>query len=478
MTPALFTRTETRQKPVPSYALAISLAALAIPVAIVFWFPDWTSNGLGMLIWLTALIPAFLLSYYRGLQGVAIALAGGMAVITATQLSIVAFDIAQPNWILLGGTLGAYLVIAIGIGSLSEALLRERHRAETMALVDTLTGLPNRRHLDLMLTAEFAAAERGSRVSVVMFDLDHFKRINDKHGHGAGDRTLQAFARILQQNTRMENISARYGGEEFVSVLRGAARDDADRFAARVLEQMREWSLPWGHQTVSAGVAEYEKGMGSYELLLAAADLALYRAKEAGRDCVCDAPKAGDAPSAPFRRVIDEVEPPAAEPRTGAAAEATPAVAASPAAHEVLTVPVTVWVVDDNAQLRSMLKSMLARGGYKSWDSGSPQAVIARYAALHDDDRPDVIIADVIMPEMSGIRMMSEIMKISADVRVIYMSGFVQSAISWSGTPGTDAEFLEKPVMMEDLFGALQRVLQRDAAPIGAAARAAAGAVA
>src|ERR1035437_8848523 len=90
-------------QPVPRRALAVSVGALVIPVAVVFWFPDWTSTGLGMLIWLTALIPAFLLAYYRGFAGVAVALAGGMAVITATQVSVVAFQIAEPNWPLLIG---------------------------------------------------------------------------------------------------------------------------------------------------------------------------------------------------------------------------------------------------------------------------------------------------------------------------------------------------------------------------------------
>ena len=93
--------THPANQTVPRRALAISVASLVVPVAAAFWLPDWTSSGLGMLIWLTALIPAFLLSYYRGLRGVAIALSGGMAVITATQLSVVVFRIAEPDWSLL-----------------------------------------------------------------------------------------------------------------------------------------------------------------------------------------------------------------------------------------------------------------------------------------------------------------------------------------------------------------------------------------
>ena len=287
-------RVHPENQPVPRRALAISLAALAIPVAVVFWLPDWTSNSLGMLIWLTALIPAFLLAYYRGLAGVAVALSGGMAVITATQVSVVAFQIAEPNWSLLTAIVAVYLAVAIGIAGLAEVLRRERHTAEEMALLDRLTGLPNRRHVDLALEGEFAAAERGRNLTVVMFDLDRFKLVNDRHGHPAGDMALKVFATILRTNTRKENLSARFGGEEFVSVLRETDADAAVLFAQRVLDQMRDWRFPWGIQTVSAGVAAYQKGMGSYELLLAAADRALYQAKDAGRDMACVAARYED----------------------------------------------------------------------------------------------------------------------------------------------------------------------------------------
>jgi hypothetical protein len=110
-------RDTPQKQPVPPRALAISIAALAIPVATVYELPDWTSSGLGMLIWLTALIPAFLLSYYRGMQGVAVALAGGMAVITATQISVVAFQIAEPNWTLLGAIVSVYLAVSVGVAT-------------------------------------------------------------------------------------------------------------------------------------------------------------------------------------------------------------------------------------------------------------------------------------------------------------------------------------------------------------------------
>ena len=284
---------ELRPQPVPRRALALSVAALAVPVIAAVWLPDGADSSLGTLTWLTALIPAFLLAYYRGFLGVTVALAGGMIVITATQIGIVVFDITEPNWSLLAAIVGAYLIVSLGIGVLAEVLRRERRAAESMALIDRLTGLPNRRYADLTLEREFAAAARGSVLTVIIFDLDHFKLVNDRFGHTAGDGVLRAFGRVLLQHTRKSNLSARFGGEEFISILRDSSSTAGAIAAQRVLDQMRELRFPWGRQTVSAGIASYESGMGSYELLVGAADRALYQAKEGGRDTIRVAPPFG-----------------------------------------------------------------------------------------------------------------------------------------------------------------------------------------
>jgi diguanylate cyclase (GGDEF)-like protein len=447
--------TPANKKTVPARALAISLAALLAPVAAVVIAPDWASTDIGMLIWLSALIPAFLLSFYRGYRGVAIALSGGMAVITATQVSVAIFEIAEPNWRLLGLIVGVYLVVSIGIAGLSEALRRERSAAEEMALVDSLTLLPNRRHAEVVLRSEFAGAERGRGLAVVIFDLDRFKLVNDRHGHPAGDLTLRTFAKLLGETTRTENLSARFGGEEFVSILREATPEDAVLFAQRVLDRMRSYPLPWGRQTVSAGVAVYEKGMGSFELLIAAADRALYKAKSDGRDMVCVAPSSGDvAPSRPRRvstkqmRAIVEGEE-FAPPADGVA---------------------SVYIVDDDAAIRSVLRRILARRGYELWDTGEPRDAITRFRNATQAERPDVILTDVIMPSMSGMRMIDQIAEIEPALRVIYMSGHVQSKIDWPRTPGAMVSFLAKPITPEALLGAMEAMISQMPAPPAAGA--------
>jgi|ERR1035437_3391192 diguanylate cyclase (GGDEF)-like protein len=445
---------ELRPQPVPRRALAISVAALAVPVAAALWLPEQADNSFGTLTWLTALIPAFLLAYYRGLAGVTVALAGGMAVITATQISVVVFDITEPNWPLLAAIVGAYLVVSLGIGVLAEVLRRERRAAESMALLDRLTGLPNRRYADSTLEREFAAAARGSVLTVVIFDLDHFKMVNDRFGHTAGDGVLRTFGRVLQENTRKSNLSARFGGEEFISILRDSSAEAGRVAAQRVLDQTRDLRFPWGKQTVSAGIASYEPGMGSYELLVSAADRALYMAKEGGRDMVCVAQ--------PFGARVD------AAPATAEAAPAAiPAAAASapptPAPKPAGGTP-KVYVVDDDAQVLSAVRRILHGRGFDVWGTTDPAEAIRRFTESKPEDRPALIIVDVIMPEMTGTRMMEQIVQVSPDVPVIYMSAYVHGKTSWTGMPGAVADILEKPISPDKMREVAERALAAAAA--------------
>jgi diguanylate cyclase (GGDEF)-like protein len=453
---------ELRPQPVPRRALAISFAALALPVAAALWLPEQADNSLGTLTWLTALIPAFLLAYYRGFAGVTIALAGGMAVITATQISIVVFDITEPNWPLLAAIVGAYLVVSLGIGVLAEVLRRERRAAESMALIDRLTGLPNRRYADLTLEREFAAAARGGVLTVVIFDLDLFKSVNDRFGHTAGDGVLRAFGRVLQENTRKANLSARFGGEEFISILRDSTAEAGAIAAKRVLDQTRDLHFPWGKQTVSAGIATYEPGMGSYELLVGAADRALYMAKEGGRDRACIAQ--------PFGARSDVAPSSAAGVAPSSAAGVAPGVPATAGVVQPTRAPKPavgvpkVYVVDDDAQVLSAVKRMLHGRGFEVWGTTDPAEAIRTFTNARPEDRPALIIADLIMPDMTGTRMMEQIERVSPGIPVIYMSGYVHERASWTGMPGSVAAILEKPIAPEKLREVAERTLA--AAPV------------
>jgi len=164
-------------------------------------------------------------------------------------------------------------------------------RAELQQLcrTDALTGLANRRPLDDMLEKCVAMARRhGHPFSLLMFDLDFFKRINDSYGHEQGDKTLQACAAVLRENARREDLPARVGGEEFCILLPGTVLGNALGMAERIrLAVSRNIILPGGRAvTASLGVAQYQADE-SAEDLLRRADEALYRAKEGGRNRVC-----------------------------------------------------------------------------------------------------------------------------------------------------------------------------------------------
>jgi diguanylate cyclase (GGDEF)-like protein len=172
-------------------------------------------------------------------------------------------------------------------GQASVALGNARLHASlrALSLTDPLTGLPNRRHLDVHMEREIAAAKRGRELMAVIFDVDHFKTFNDRHGHLAGDQALRAFADILQEENRAMNLVARYGGDEFVSILSDSVDDGADRYVGRVRARLE--SHPFLKNTglgVTCGVATFGEGMNRGEDLLRAADQDLYRNKDRRAD--------------------------------------------------------------------------------------------------------------------------------------------------------------------------------------------------
>lgn len=170
--------------------------------------------------------------------------------------------------------------------------LKLRDRLQQESIRDPLTGLFNRRYMVETLERELARARRATEsVAVVMMDVDHFKRLNDQYGHDVGDDVLQAVATELGRGVRSEDVVCRYGGEEFVAILPGAtlalATQRAEELRLRLHSmavQARDGSTP--EVTMSAGVAVADRG-ATPEIVLRAADRALLRAKQEGRDQVC-----------------------------------------------------------------------------------------------------------------------------------------------------------------------------------------------
>jgi diguanylate cyclase (GGDEF)-like protein len=169
-------------------------------------------------------------------------------------------------------------------------LADERRAMERLAHTDALTGLANRRHFDAQLGRVLLHAElTGEEVSLVLIDIDHFKRVNDRHSHLVGDAVLRALAGEITRHSRVSDLAARIGGEEFVVLLPGTSQPEAMVVAERLRTSVETLKLdeiaPRLRITVSAGVASTADAAGA-EALLAAADAAMYEAKRGGRNRV------------------------------------------------------------------------------------------------------------------------------------------------------------------------------------------------
>jgi diguanylate cyclase (GGDEF)-like protein len=178
------------------------------------------------------------------------------------------------------------------VQSLQEALRRQ-------ATQDPLTRLFNRRHLNDALPTLFALAQReGRAMALVIIDLDHFKRVNDQHGHAAGDRLLADFGELLVRHGRRSDVACRYGGEEFCLLMPRTNAEGAKRKVESLLKRWRAHSLPAGDVTLdglsfSAGIADTSIARSSPDALLKAADDELLNAKRAGRNQVLVANETG-----------------------------------------------------------------------------------------------------------------------------------------------------------------------------------------
>jgi len=177
------------------------------------------------------------------------------------------------------------------------AMLRRRQKLgefyRQLSMNDDLTGLYNRGWLSDMLPKMVASAQRaGNPMSLVMIDLDHFKKFNDTHGHLAGDDALRAAAGVIRAALRPSDFAVRYGGEEMMVVLPDTSEKLATMVAERLCQRMQrkivfaDMRQPLPHITGSFGVACLAGGLDD-QALIAAADAALYRAKEGGRNRVC-----------------------------------------------------------------------------------------------------------------------------------------------------------------------------------------------
>lgn len=196
--------------------------------------------------------------------------------------------------IFLFGAIFVWLTISLSLQTATDLL--RINLLETENITDPLTKVYNRRYLERRLDEEVARSKRYSlELSVLMLDIDHFKRVNDTYGHQAGDVTLATLSRLVKTSLRDLDVVARYGGEEFLVICTNTGIDGAALVAERLrhLVESHQIGIPDGSGgshaiqiSISIGVASLSASVDSKEKLVQAADQALYRAKEGGRNRV------------------------------------------------------------------------------------------------------------------------------------------------------------------------------------------------
>lgn len=262
----------------------VMAGAAVLTASTTLWWPG-VDKGAGWILWTPLLAPMFVLACQRGRSGALRGLAFAGLMLLGISGAGAATETQWARWDQVMGVALVYALITAATAWLAERLRAETRAEREIALTDSLTGLPNRRHAGIFMDAAVAGVDRGGWLTVVLFDLDHFKRFNDSFGHEGGDRVLRIFSEVLEGATRRSNLSARVGGEEFLTILTDCNLHGGIIFAERLRAMVKERASRFG-LTVSAGVATLESSAGTQEDLLAAADEALYQAKAAGRDCV------------------------------------------------------------------------------------------------------------------------------------------------------------------------------------------------
>jgi diguanylate cyclase (GGDEF)-like protein len=198
---------------------------------------------------------------------------------------IISHPLAQGDQIKIGDAIFKYLV-----GSDVESAYHEE--IYRMTIIDGLTGICNKRYFLDELARETARAARYQRhLSLIMFDIDHFKSVNDTWGHLAGDAVLAHLARIIRERTRKDEIFARWGGEEFAILLPESPLDAAVGYAETLRRMVEDSRVEFGSMpiriTISMGVASIRGEDMSVDAFIQLADRQLYRAKREGRNRVC-----------------------------------------------------------------------------------------------------------------------------------------------------------------------------------------------
>jgi diguanylate cyclase (GGDEF)-like protein len=265
----------------PHWALPLLAPLGTLLISLAAWLTRSPADGSELLYMWPALYTAYFFRVRVAFANVALI---GL-VYTPIAIGVLGYSRGlTPSAYLLGTSVVTLLIVASLRRQLNSLLAASVREART----DRLTGLANRRGWDEDIAREITYHRReGGRLSLLMIDLDHFKQLNDAHGHAAGDVALAGVARELRDGARQSDVLARLGGEEFGLLLPGCGTAEATLVAEELRRAIEMASQSWATPvTVSIGVATMPEHATSAEGLAHTADLALYAAKRAGRNRV------------------------------------------------------------------------------------------------------------------------------------------------------------------------------------------------
>jgi len=286
--------------------LATALAALRWPflaLAAIIWMPflkpdSWLPNTVNLLLVVSTFLAlaSSWLAWRRGNRQAGFFLLSWVPLLALTMARVVQLiaGLPLPAWLEYGfpGSMAyAAVIITVGLADRTLQVRRERDEATHMAQFDPLTGVLNRRAImERLRQAWQAATATAEPLTVLFLDIDHFKQVNDGHGHAAGDACLCAVTEAIRAELGEADRAGRYGGEEFLIFLRGNSARTAVRVAERIVARVAALRVPAGGNlialTVSIGVAARDASVSSVDALVQHADAAQYGAKSEGRNRV------------------------------------------------------------------------------------------------------------------------------------------------------------------------------------------------
>jgi ribonuclease P protein subunit RPR2 len=333
--------------------------------------------------------------------------------------------------------------LVAGVADLAAAsLANERRYALTYAEArrDALTGLANKRAFDEHLEAAIQDAQ--AELSLVLFDLDDFKRINDEKGHVVGDQVLREVGRVLLRAVRADDEVFRVGGEEFAIVIDGDAQcavSVAERVQIAFAEHRRGHPLP----TLSAGVASFPRHTNGRLDLVHKADVALYAAKFAGKDRV----QIFSAEAEAERNGMEHVTAAPEAPRDKKFV--------LPDSARLEDRGLRLLLVDDDPALRILLRTTFEVVDIEVEEAHSAAAAEEKIAAC----APDVVVLDVAMPGMDGLTFCRKLKAnpVTSDIGIVLLTGLEEGNEEAAQSVGADA-FLRKPFSPLELLSAVERV--------------------